>query len=140
MKKKSVVILALLLCVCLVLSGCDYSMLSDNSAEPVEYKITDGEATVISVVNSASVTEIVIPDEYEGAPVTEIADFSVTNLEYVTSVKIGKNVKKIGPWALTNNQQMTAYTVDEANESYCSVDGVISVSYTHLTLPTMAVV
>mgnify|MGYP006967377295 CR=1 FL=1 len=41
-----------------------------------EYEIKDGEAIVKSVPNKSTVTKIVIPDEYEGVPVTKISDFS----------------------------------------------------------------
>ncbi|MBR4889955.1 MAG: leucine-rich repeat domain-containing protein, partial [Clostridia bacterium] len=34
-------------------------------------------------------------------------------------------VKEIGSWALANNQHIAQYTVDNANENFCSVDGVI---------------
>ena len=76
-------------------------------------------------MNLKDVKKIVIPDEYEGVPVTKIADFSATNLEYVSDFSIGKNVKEIGVWALENNQHITAYEVDESNECFCDVDGVL---------------
>lgn len=91
----------------------------------VRYKIIDGEAVVTGTENKTTVTQIVIPDEYEGMPVTKIADFGIVNLEYVTSIHIGKNVKEIGEWALTNNQHITEITVDENNEYFCDVDGVL---------------
>ncbi len=126
MSKKIVSIIALILCVCLVFSGCESvtSLLGGND-ESISYKIENGEAIVKSVPNKSTVTKIVIPDEYEGVPVTKIADFAATNLEYVTEFTIGKNVKEIGVWALENNQHITAYDVDDDNEYLCDVDGVI---------------
>lgn len=126
MSKKIVSIIALILCVCLVFSGCESvtSLLGGND-ESISYKIENGEAIVKSVPNKSTVTKIVIPDEYEGVPVTKIADFAATNLEYVTEFTIGKNVREIGVWALENNQHITAYDVDDDNEYLCDVDGVI---------------
>lgn len=126
MKKSIIKIAALLLCVCLLFTGCDSigTFLGAESDE-IEYKVENGEATVIGVPNKATITEITIPDEYEGVPVTKIADFAIVNLEYVVKVYIGKNVKEIGVWALENNQHVTAFEVDEANEYFCDVDGVI---------------
>lgn len=124
--KKIIAVISLILCVCFVFSGCDsVTTLLSGADEEIKYEIENGEAIVKSVPNKSTVTKIVIPDEYEGVPVTKIADFSATNLEYVTEFHIGKNVKEIGNWALENNQHIAAFTVDEANEYFCSVDGVI---------------
>ena len=126
MRKRIVSIFALVLCICIAFSGCSsVSTLLSGSDESIKFKIENGEAIVTDVPNKSTMTKIVIPDEYEGVPVTKIADFSAQNLEYVTEFIIGKNVKEIGTWALENNQHITAYTVDEANEYFCSVDGVI---------------
>lgn len=126
MKKKIISVFAICLCVCLLFTGCDSitSLLSGENEE-IKYKIENGEAIVTGVPNKSTVTTITIPDEIDGVPVTKIADFSATNLEYVTEFYIGKNVKEIGVWALENNQHISQYTVDEANEYFCSVDGVI---------------
>ena len=94
-------------------------------ADGIRYKIIDGEAVVTGTENKTTVTRIFVPDEYMGMPVTKIADFGIVNLEYVTSIHIGKNIKEIGEWALTNNQHITEITVDENNEYFCDVDGVL---------------
>ena len=126
MKKRVISIFALILCICVAFSGCSsVSTLLSGSDESIKFKIEDNKAIVTGVPNKSTVTKIVIPDEYEGVPVTKIADFAAQNLEYVTEFVIGKNVKEIGTWALENNQHIAAYTVDEANEYFCSVDGVI---------------
>lgn len=126
MKKRIFYVVSLLICICVLFSGCSsVTDLLGGKNEAIEYKVENGEAVVISVPNQSTVTEVVIPDEYEGVPVTKIADFAATNLEYVTEFYIGKNVKEIGAWALENNQHIAEFTVDEANEYFCSVDGVI---------------
>ena len=126
MKKRIIKVLALVICMCIAFSGCSsVTSLLSGSNESIKFKVENGEATVTGVPNKSTVKKIVIPDEYEGVPVTKIADFAATNLEYVTEFYIGKNVKEIGNWALENNQHISAYQVDSANEHFCSVDGVI---------------
>ncbi len=126
MKNRIIKISALLICICLLFSGCSVaSTFLGIESDDIEYTIENGEATVMGVPNKISITKIVIPDEYDGAPVTKIADFSVVNLEYVTEIQIGRNVKEISPWAFENNQQVTKFTVDENNEFFCDVDGVL---------------
>lgn len=126
MKKRFVKIFALLICICLLFSGCGaVSTFLGIESDDIEYTIENGEATITGVPNKISITKIVIPDEYEGVPVTKVADFAVVNLEYVTEIQIGKNVKEIGPWAFENNQHVTAFEVDENNEYFCDVDGVL---------------
>ena len=126
MKKRIISIFALIICICIAFSGCSsVTSLLSGANESIDYKIENGEAIVVGVPNKSTVKKIVIPDEYEGVPVTRIADFAATNLEYVTEFYIGKNIKEIGTWALENNQHIAAYEVDESNENFCSVDGVI---------------
>lgn len=126
MKKNIIKIASLLLCISLLFSGCSAaSAFLGIESDEIEYVIENGEAAVTKVPNKVSITEIVIPDEYEGVPVTKINDFAAVNLEYVTEFTIGKNVKEIGPWAMENNQHITAFNVDDNNDYYCDVDGVL---------------
>lgn len=124
--KKVIKIAALLLCLCLLFTGCDSvgAFLGVESDE-IEFQVENGEAAVTKVPNKATITELHIPDEFEGAPVTKIADFAIANLEYVTKVSLGKNVKEIGAWAFSNNQHVTEIAVNEENEFFCDVDGVL---------------
>lgn len=121
MMKKSLKIMVLLFIMTVLFSGCTDLF----GAEEISFEVTAGEATVKSVPNETALTEVIIPDTYEGVPVTSIKDFAVVNLEFVTKVKIGKNVKQIGEWALTNNQALAEYEVDPENEYFCDVDGVL---------------
>ncbi len=127
MKKKIISIIILCLTICLLFSGCGESITALLSGEndTIDYDIENGEATVISVPNKSTVTIIEIPDEYEGVPVTKIADYSAFNLEYVTEIKIGKNVREIGNWSMTNNHKLEKFTVSDDNETFVSIDGVI---------------
>lgn len=118
----SVIVVLSLFAVCF--SACDIKDFEGGSLK-IKYRISDGEAIVTGVPDNATVPEIVIPDEYEGKPVTEIADFAVVNLENVTKVTIGKNVKAIGLWAMENNKKLTFIEVDDENQYFTDVDGVL---------------
>ena len=124
--KRIIAIISLILCLCLAFTSCaSVTDLLGGGDASIKYEIENGEATVKTVPNKSTVTKIVIPDEYDGVPVTKIADFSATNLEYVTEITIGKNVKEIGNWTFENNQHVAAFVVDDANEHFCDVDGVL---------------
>lgn len=125
MRKNVIKIAALIICITILFSGCSIGSSLGIENTDIQFSVENGETTVTSLPNSASITKIVIPDEYEGAPVTKIADFAAVNLEYITEIVIGKNVKEISSWAFENNQQITAFTVDDDNEYFCDVDGVL---------------
>lgn len=123
MKKKFVLLLALLMTFAVLFSGCGEEMGLANSE--VKIKVSDGKATVTELPNKTGISEITIPDEYEGAPVTEIADYAGCNLENAEKIIIGKNVEKIGTWAFENNRNLKEFSVSSENKYFCSVDGVL---------------
>ena len=125
--KRIITVLLLTLVLCFSFSACgevDLDTLFVGNTD-ITYSIENGEATVTKVPNKTIVTEIFIPDEYEGVPVTKIADFSATNLEYVTEITIGKNVREISDWAFGNSKKVTKIEVDDNNPYLCDVEGVV---------------
>ena len=125
--KRIITVLLLTLVLCFSFSACgeiDLDTLFVGNTD-ITYSIENGEATVIKVPNKTIVTKIVIPDEYDGVPVTKIADFSATNLEYATEITIGKNVREISDWAFGNSKKVTKIEVDDNNPYICDVDGVV---------------
>lgn len=123
MKKKSIIAVCILIALSMLLSGCG-AQLSAGSEE-IKYKVENSKAIVTELPNKTTIKTVTIPDEYDGVPVTEIADFAGCNLESVEIIEIGKNVESIGEWAFENNQSLKAINVSEENESFCSVDGVL---------------
>lgn len=122
MKKIKLTLLALsVLLIVVCLSGCT----SSKTADGIEYKIENGTATIVGYTDTTTRTEIIIPDEFEGVPVTEIADFGLFNAESVEKIVIGKNVQKIGGWSMTNEQKLKAFEVDSENQYFTAVDGVL---------------
>lgn len=123
MKKKLTLFLALLIALSVLFSGCGEELGLGNS--DVKISVSDGKGIVKELPNKTGITEITVPDEYEGVPVTEIADFAGCNLENAEKINIGKNVEKIGVWAFENNQKLKEFCVDPENKYFCSVDGVL---------------
>ncbi len=116
-------IFSALLCVAVIatcFAGC-----AAKTDDKLEYEIVDNTVKITGYTDSTQRTEVTVPDEIEGLPVTEIADFSIFNAESLQTIYIGKNVTTIGDWSMTNNQRLTAFVVDEANTAFCSVDGVL---------------
>lgn len=121
--KKITKILSILLVFAIVavsFAGC-----SQKNKEKLEYEIVDNEVIITGYTDSTERTEIVIPDEIDGYPVTEIADFGLFNAESLTKITIGKNVQKIGTWSMTNNQRLQEFVVAEGNEYFTAVDGIL---------------
>lgn len=124
MKKKLVLVIAMVLTTVVLLSGCDGISLS-NSVGEVKYKVVENHAEVVSLPNGSNDKDITIEDEFEGKPVTIINNFAGNNLESAEVIHIGKNIEQIGKWSFSNNQKLTTYDVDDKNQSYCDVDGVL---------------
>ncbi len=126
--KKIISIVLALICLTAVLTGCSLDTYTDalkTEGEEVKFSVDNEKAVVIEVENKSTVKEIIIPDEFGGVPVKAINDFAIVNLEYATKITIGKNVEEIGLWAIQNNQHLNEITVDEENEYFKSVDGVL---------------
>lgn len=121
--KKTKRIVALLLCLLtLVISFAGCSAKNDDK---LEYEVLDDHIVITKYTDSTERTQITVPDEIDGKPVTEIADFSLFNAESLKKIYIGKNVEAIGEWSMTNNQHLEEFIVDEENANFCSVDGVL---------------
>lgn len=124
--KRIIITLSLILLICFSFVSCGEESLDLFSGDTsIKYKIENGEATVVTIPNKTAVRNIVIPDEYEGAPVTKIADFAGVNLEYAVKITIGKNVREISDWAFGNSRKIVEFDVDENNPYICDVDGIM---------------
>lgn len=89
------------------------------------YVVRNGEVHIEDYTDSTIRDTVTIPDDVDGVPVTVISDFSVCNAETLRVINIGKNVREIGAWAMTNNQKLQAFNVSPENEYFTSIDGVI---------------
>lgn len=118
--KKAVCAFLSLMFLCLGAAGC-----TTGNGEKLRFKPAEGGVALYRYKGGSSVTSFTVPDEHEGQPVVEIIDFALANSEYLTSIRIGKNVAKIGQWAFTNSLKLTAIDVDPANAHFVSVGGVL---------------
>lgn len=122
--KKTTKLIALFLCILTIMAsfaGCS----STATEQKLEYEVVDDHIVITKYTDSTERTEITVPDELDGKPVTEIKDFSLFNAESLKTIYIGKNVETIGEWSMTNNQHLEKFVVDEENPYFCSVDGVL---------------
>lgn len=123
MKKRLIILLSLILCMSVMFSGCAEEL--GLGSDEISFNVENGEATVKEFPDSSSIKEVTVPDEYQGTPVTKIADFAAVNIESIEVINIGKNVKEIGNWAFENNQNLKTFNVSEDNPYFCDVDGVL---------------
>ncbi len=124
--KRIIAVLMLVTVLCFSFASCTGSNLQSLSGNTeITCKIENSEAIVTGIPNKSTVISVVIPDEYEGIPITKIADFAGVNLEYVLNIKIGKNVKEISDWAFGNSKKIIEFEVDENNPYICDIDGVV---------------
>jgi len=91
----------------------------------------DGDGLILQKYSGASGEKsLVVPDFAEDSdgnmrPVVALGEFSVANANYLEELFIGANVRDIHPWALTNCEALRSVTVDPANPSFASADGVL---------------
>ena len=137
MKKIFALMLALVLCLsAILLVSCDdrrepdqgenNDATNDNGgAEPVkgELKFTlndDKVSYMVSGMGSYTATEIIIPSEYNGLPVTAIGEYAFYNRSDITSVTIPESVMRIGSRAFDGCSGLTSIAIP---------DSVISIGY-----------
>ncbi|MBE6741553.1 MAG: leucine-rich repeat domain-containing protein [Ruminococcaceae bacterium] len=130
MKAKRIITLLLTLTVIAAcFSGCKLSFTSTDPLDNSKFKLEKGEIAITGYTDRTTIKEYNIPAEYEidgkSYPITKIADFGICNAESLTKITIGKNVKEIGSWAMTNNQRLVEFAVDPENEYFTAVDGVL---------------
>lgn len=85
------------------------------------YEVNSDNTAVTITDCDESASEITIPNEIEGLPVTSIGDYAF-GYESLTSVTVPENVSKIGKRAFGYR---TSVNVSENNQYYRSVNGVL---------------
>lgn len=117
-KKISIFIVAIMLVLCL--AGCQ-----TNLKVSVTYEENQEGFALKTFKGTSKDVVLEIPDFYQEKPVTELAEFSVSQNKYLVELKIGKNITKISDRSIMSNEELTTITVDEENTSFKSVDGVL---------------
>ncbi len=119
MKRKVIsLFLVLATAMCLMLGGCgktenpDSSGAGGGNATNATFTLEEvASGYSVKGLKDKSVTEIVVPSEINGKPVTEIADSAFKDLAKVTSLVIPDSVIKIGKNALKGMGALKSLTV-----------------------------
>ena len=84
----------------------------------MEYTLSnEGNSYLVSGIGSCIDTDIVIPSEYNGLPVTEIGNYAFRACNSITSVVIPEGVTKIGYMAFGYCSSLTKITIPESIET-----------------------
>ena len=87
-------IMAILLSLCMTLCVAQLPAMAQTTQDGFEYLIEGELVTVTGYTGSA--TELEIPAEIEGLPVTKIGDYAFLGKTAITSIKIPDSVSEIG--------------------------------------------
>lgn len=97
----------------------------NEDKESLKYKVVAGGYALYRYKGSSQKIIFTVPDEYNGQKVIEILDFAIANTEYLHTVRIGKNIEKIGEWGIVNCSNLKEIQVDANNPNFKSVDGTL---------------
>ncbi len=88
-----------------------------KSSEGLEYtKISDDTEYSVNSIGTCTDSYIVIPDCYEGLPVTEIGEKAFFGSETIISVKLPESIKKIGNKAFSDCSSLSIMNMPDSVE------------------------
>lgn len=116
MKKKSFIIAAVVLSLTMFFAvgtaACGDTENDGGTEAAFIYTLSDdGFAYTVSGITVKTVSEIIVPDEYRGKPVTEIADEAFKDCSSATRIVIPNSVKTIGRSALRGCGALTSLSI-----------------------------
>ena len=98
----------------------------DVYAHGLTYELNeDGESYSLSSTSGTDTYYVVIPETYEGLPVTGILEDAVGFSDSVLRIDIPKTVKTIDPYAFYMGMRLMNIVVDEENEYYSAENGIL---------------
>lgn len=98
----------------------EYSSIYYSDEGPYDYTVSRGEVVVSFRGDTNIKGDIVVPDEIDGYPVTTIDYYCFANMKNVTSISIGKNIKKICPNAFNNCTGLTKVNITDLS-AWCNI-------------------
>ena len=102
MKKLLLVFIALAMCFSLVYCNASEGEKS-NGSDGLEFELSaDGNSYTVKGIGKYMGKDLVIPDEYDGKPVTAIAESAFSYCDTIETITVGVNVKDIGYGAFSN--------------------------------------
>ena len=103
--------------------GCTYLPIYGKYGV-LSYEIRDGIVKILSCDESAA-GEIDIPNEIEGYPVTELADWLFSYFKEISGIRIPANVSDIDKNVFFDCNGLNKIEVDELNRCFSSDNGVL---------------
>ena len=95
-----------------------------TASQGLEYTLnSDGQSYSVTGIGTCTDTDIVIPDTYNGLPVTKIGNSAFKNNKSLTSINIPNSITSISSSAFRDCTSLISVEVDENNLSYESIDG-----------------
>ena len=116
MKKQNVIILAVLLCLCLILLPVETHAETEGY---FTYTVSDGKATITECDKSVS-GDLTIPATLGGYPVTSIVEFAFSECNDLRSITIPASVTSIPNGAFRETRGLTGIWVAKDNPVYAS--------------------
>ncbi len=132
-------------------SGCDEKNYSDHiykngkcvcgkdepkPSEGLRYTLSEDETYYsVSGIGTCTDTEIYIPAEYNGKPVTSIGSWAFLDCTSLTSVTIPNSVTSIGSWAFFRCSSFTSITIPDSVTSIGNYAFSRCSSLTSITIP-----
>ncbi len=104
---------------------------STASADDFEYTVNNGEVTITKYIGGD--TEVIIPSEIDGYPVTNIGNYAFYGCESLYLIIIPDSVTSIGTWVFADCFSLTSITIpegvtcikDDMFASCCSLTSII---------------
>lgn len=121
--KKVIVVITLIIAIGLSIFFSVRAVHSDTYS----YGEAEGGYEFIKFSNPGDITEITVDfaEDDSAKPITEIHEYAFNCDDKLVTINIGKDVRKIDGKSIYSVWNLRNIFVDEANEYYCDIDGVL---------------
>ena len=128
---KKIIALISVLCMLTAMTACVDTGPAGNPTVPQELEFTPYDSwCVVSGIGTCTDAHIIIPDTYNGLPVTSIGDFAFRGCQDLTSITIPASITSIGEGAFNNCDNLkNVYISDLA--AWCKIDFAFVASPLH---------
>lgn len=122
MYKKTFSVIAVLLLLACLSGGC-----GREKADGMEFKLNEqGDSyTMVYYTDRSNVKKLVIPDTFQGKPVTALGRLAINSADTLEEIEIGANLTAIDPWGITKCTHLKSIAVSQENPAFLSQDGVL---------------
>ena len=120
--------ISLLLCIVMVIGvfcSTPMTVFAVETSPLSFYSNIDKTGWAVAFSDNSFEGDVVIPATHEDLPVLAIADYAFSECLYITSISIPSTVVSIGDRAFDGCNSLKDVNVDESNEHFTSIDGVL---------------